>query len=423
MFDGKTALYTLILTTFQPFFIGISRHFHADGLVTSFMVTSAFTSIYFLIYCEKTGLKKQNPFFRDKNNLWVILSGVLGGLALLSKSAAIFLIPYVFFISLIHSYFYKKTFWFYFRFICTWFTFMAATYFILFPAMWFKPLEILKRIFVNEGLNIVSNARDGSNVFYYYLEPLSRVLTPVFLLSFVIGSAVIGFLIKEYFKSEKFISKGKNKKHVETDTKKTTVILMVAGYVIFYLIQMSIVDQKMERYLMPLIPVLALIGAIGINHLEKVLEIRKNRYFISKNKSFSSYKKTAYKTGQYFLPVFFAINILTVIYYFPNYLLYPSETGKDQFGCSLCSDIGEYLNSQPNPGDLKIISLSEKLHRIQPYVKGKVYTTNEILPNNWTPEYLITSEYETVPDPYSYCQYEKSIGFRGVKYWKIFKCK
>ena len=129
------------------------------------------------------------------------------------------------------------------------------------------------------------------------------------------------------------------------------------------------------------------------------------------------------KLSSFFISVAFLLNLGFVFYYFPNYLLYPSIKGKDQFGCSLCSDVGDYLNAKENPEDLKVVITSDKVHRIRPFVKGKIYTTNEQLPGDWTPEYLVTAVQENLPDEYSYCTLETEIGFRNCIYWKVFSCK
>lgn len=132
-------------------------------------------------------------------------------------------------------------------------------------------------------------------------------------------------------------------------------------------------------------------------------------------------KNVSLKKALYTL--FFVINLSFVLYFFPNYLIFPSESGKDQFGCSLCSDIGEYLNSKENPADLKIISVSKKVHRLKPFVMGKVYTADEILPNNWTADYLVKSTTEVIPENYTHCVFEANVGFRGVDYWEVYRCK
>ncbi|MFZ5424559.1 MAG: ArnT family glycosyltransferase [Patescibacteria group bacterium] len=377
LFSREAALYGVILFAFQPFVAGLVRNFHADSTVTSFMLMSSITAIYYL---EKTRKTK-----------YILLSGIFGGFALLSKSAAIYLIPYIGFLLLIDLLFnYKPKFSFkaflpYAKIYLIWILSLAATFFVSFPAMWLKPIEILRRIFIYEGWFLVTEGRGGVNGFLYYAEPISRILTPLFLLSFFIGTSVIVVNFKGY-----------------SHTKKKR-ILYVVGFVAFYLLQMSLVKQKMDRYLLPMLPFVAFVGGVGLEYLNTLIK--------------SPIVKKA------FALLILALNLSFILYFFPNYLLYPSEPGKDQFGCSLCSDIGDYFNAKPNGADLKIATTSKKVHRLRPFVNGKVYHVDEALPEGWSIEYVVAATQEQLPEKYSYCVLETSIGFRGTEYWNIYSCK
>lgn len=369
LFDSDVALFSSILLFFQPIVIGLSRNFHSDAVTMAFMLMSSFFAVYYFTYARKYK--------------WLVISGITAGLALLSKSSAVFLIPYVGFVCLVDFLYVKTRPLDYIFSYIIWFTLLSFVFYALFPAMWVSFVPVLNWIFVEEGLTLVTTGRDGINPFWYYIEPLFRILTPWFLIFLGVGIVSVFIFLK---KESRVVQKR---------------ILMFLGFIFFYFIQMSLVKQKMDRYLLPILPFMGIIGGYGVSKLYKlVLKYRKH-----------------------FVLLFLILNLSHVLYYFPNYLLYPSMFGKDQFGCSMCSNIGEYLNSQPNPSDLKIISLSNKLHRLQPFVKGKVYSTNEVLPNNWTPEFVVTSMQEQLPIQYSRCVLDTLIGFRGVDYWKIYSCK
>lgn len=382
LLNSYIALLSIILVGFQPFILGISRSFHSDSFVSVFMTLSVLTLLYALI---------QKKYF-----FWISVSGIFAGLSILSKSSAIYLIPYFILTLIMYIYFYHSDFLkiekikrknIIFRLVIlvvVWIISLALTSFLLFPALWVDTIRVLKDIFIVEGLGLVTQARDGANPFYYYIEPIYRILTPIYLVSFVFGIFAIIKTFKKLNIQQKFIY--------------TSVLF----YMFFYIVQMSIVQQKMDRYIMPLFYIGAIIGGYGIYFLI-------HKYFK--------------KDIVIMICVFLFINLLFVFYYFPNYLLYPSENAKDQFGCSLCSDIGEYLNSQPDPYDLKIVFSSEKLHKLQPFVKGRVYTKNEILPNNWTPEYYVKENDQPVIEQYSHCKKVQDISFRNVVYWNILKCK
>ena len=192
-------------------------------------------------------------------------------------------------------------------------------------------------------------------------------------------------------------------KYKENTKKEQQNIILIVGYVFFFVLQMSIARQKMDRYLFPAIPFMGVIAGYGLFYISTIISKWINQ--------------------KYFLIIWTIFNIAFLMYFFPYYLIFPSEKGKDQFGCSLCPEVGDYLNSKPNPSDLKVITLSKKVHRLKPYVKGKIYTTDEILPNGWTPEYVVAFRDEVLPDQYKYCQLEQKIGFRDIDYWYLYGCK
>jgi hypothetical protein len=293
--------------------------------------------------------------------------------------------PYLGFLFLIDSLMRKKPILFYVKSYFIWILSLALFFFISFPAMWLSPIGVLRSIFLDEGAYLVTTGRDGINGPLFYMGELVKVLSPIFIGSFICG---LIFFFKRFPKLNKV---------------QKQVLLSALGFVVFYFLQMTLVSQKMERYLFPVLPFAAVIGGYGIFGLIELI------------------KKTRLKVILYGL--FFAANFGFIMYFFPYYLLFPSEEGKDQFGCSLCADVGAYLNTKDKSADLKVISVSEKVHRLKPFVRGKVYTAHEILPEGWSADYLVKSKTEVMPEEYSYCGYETSIGFRGVDYWEIYRCK
>ncbi len=75
------ALLATLLLALDPFFIGLSRVIHHDALVSIFIVISLLS---LLVY------RRGNKFW-----LWLLLSGMAGGLALLTKPTALYLVVFV----------------------------------------------------------------------------------------------------------------------------------------------------------------------------------------------------------------------------------------------------------------------------------------------------------------------------------------
>ena len=80
LFSRTAALAAALLMALDPFFIANSKVLHVDGLLAAFMSSSALALLVFV---------------SERRHRWAILSGVLGGLALLTKSPALFLLPYM----------------------------------------------------------------------------------------------------------------------------------------------------------------------------------------------------------------------------------------------------------------------------------------------------------------------------------------
>lgn len=367
----QVVLLSLLVLVTQPLYVGLARNFHSDASVTAFMTVSVLFLFYYLL--------------KNTKILFLIVSSLSAGLALLSKSSAVFLIPFVLLCFAVHSIYFRKSLSFYFKSVSIWLVVLFVTFYIFFPAMWVYPKAVLTWVFIEEGRELLLKGRDGINPFLYYLRPLFKTLTPVYFISFVLGLFCFVKDFKRFEKKEKFFYVG---------------ILL---YVFFFLLQMSLIKQKMDRYILPLFPLGSFIAGYGLFQI------------------YTNLKNKAHKGIFLFIVIVFSF--APILYYFPNYLLFPSQPGKDQFGCSLCSDIGSYLNSKENPADLKIVFSSKKLHKLQPHVLGKVYSTDETLPNNWSAEYYVMENNQIPPEEFKHCALEKTISFRNVDYWKILSCK
>ncbi|HEY85729.1 MAG TPA: glycosyltransferase family 39 protein, partial [Chloroflexi bacterium] len=80
LFKPPIPLLAALLIALNPFHVALSRALHHDALSTSFIVTSALSLIIY--------------FGVDRRRRWLILAGALAGVAMLSKSTGLFLIPY-----------------------------------------------------------------------------------------------------------------------------------------------------------------------------------------------------------------------------------------------------------------------------------------------------------------------------------------
>jgi len=80
LFKPPIPLLAALLVALNPFHVALSRVLHHDALSTAFIVTSALSLIIY--------------FGVDRRRRWLVLAGALAGVAMLSKSTGLFLIPY-----------------------------------------------------------------------------------------------------------------------------------------------------------------------------------------------------------------------------------------------------------------------------------------------------------------------------------------
>ena len=248
------ALAGTVLIAFDPFFLAHTRILHVDGLLSIFMYLGVIAFLGFL-----RGRK-----LRD-----LIVSGVAGGLAWLTKTPGIFIAAGIVLFALlewvrgIHDGDLRKIWGSGLRAawpVLMWGAVGAVTLFLLWPAMWVQPLEVLKQL-ARESLDyavqghtspVVFNGtiyRDGivpRSLWYYY--PLTYLWrsSPIVVLGLLLAS--MAYL----FKQEPFIHS--QRRHVFVN-----FVLFAVGFMIF----MNFGSKRSDRYLLPVIPVLSIVAGLG----------------------------------------------------------------------------------------------------------------------------------------------------------------
>jgi len=158
IFNKNTALLSLIFIGLNPYYTGVSRLFHGDGLMNALFVISV---ILLIVY------------FKNLKSKYLILSAIIGGLAFLSKSQAIFLIPYIILIGFIGYKILKISFKKVLNGVVSWLIIFCITVIAVFPAMWVNPLDVTYKI-LNEGSIVASEGRNFengiNNYLYYFCE-------------------------------------------------------------------------------------------------------------------------------------------------------------------------------------------------------------------------------------------------------------
>ena len=241
LFARPAAFAASLLVGLDPFFIANSKVLHVDGLLTALMATSG---VAMLVYLS------------ERRWRWAILSGVLAGLALLTKAPALFLVPYALLCLGVGLLAQRGKDWR--RDVLAgllWVLALAVVYFALFPAMWVDPLTTLKDVYGSAALRIGwTHVRplffQGQAITYdpgpvYYLYTWGYKATAV-----VAVFALVALL---------YAVAGKG-----TPGAQRLTVGMLFAFAFFFTVQMMLGAKKMPRYLVPAFPSVDILAGVGL---------------------------------------------------------------------------------------------------------------------------------------------------------------
>lgn len=252
----RVALAAAGLLALDPFYIARSQVLHVDALMATFMLVSALLLLDYLH--PKPGTQN--------SKLKLMLSGVFGGMAMLSKSPALFLVPYTAMVMGVHQLTKldeRPSGWrgwanwlgVILQNVLLWCLVAAVVFVALWPAMWVQPMDVLDKM-TQRVTSKVENPHynpvffNGQIVFedpgpLFYLATLVWRTTPITLLMMSLA------LIVAVFRSRR------NRRD------KLTILLLVA-YVIFFTTQMCLGARKEMRYILAAFPAIDVIAAFGV---------------------------------------------------------------------------------------------------------------------------------------------------------------
>jgi hypothetical protein len=260
LFGGMTAAVAALLLIVSPYYLAQSKTLQLDAWMATLMLLSALTLLL---------------YGRERRTRWLILSAVLGGMALLVKITALFLVPFcglVFLVSVLRNLLARDTprvsrFAFHvFRSLAirlllpfvAWLLIAVLVYFALWPAMWVRPDEALAA--VESGLaRHASTAHDTPTFFLgqiTYDDPGPLFYTVSFL--FRTGEVELLFSIVAVVLGVIYLLRRRRVSQVGVD------YVLLLAYVVFFLAQMSLGAKKMPRYVLPAILALDVLAAAGI---------------------------------------------------------------------------------------------------------------------------------------------------------------
>jgi 4-amino-4-deoxy-L-arabinose transferase-like glycosyltransferase len=259
LFDEATAAVAGLLLALSPYYMAQSKILHLDATMATLMLLSA---LALLVYRRESGGR------------WLLLSGALGGLALLVKVPALFLVPFAGLVLLADAVDNAPRAILNVRYairnlilpLLTWCLVAVVVYFAFWPVMWVAPGRGLAAVRWGFSRH-ATTAHDSPTLFLGQVMgedpgPLFYIVSLVFRageieFTFLVVAVLLGItsFVRRRIASTQG---GTHKTYVLTD------LLLLGGYVVFYLAQMSLGAKKMPRYILPSLLALDVLAAIGI---------------------------------------------------------------------------------------------------------------------------------------------------------------
>ncbi len=229
----KAALLGALLAAFDPFYLAHSRILHQDALAATFATVSVLSLAVYLRNGADNGAK---------GVFWLTLSGVTAGLAFLSKSPSLFLLPFGCGMLIAGR---KRTV----KSLAIFGGAMALAVGLVWPAMWVRPLGTLW-LTLGGSLDLAEAGHrqyflgrivDDPGLGFYPLVFLFRATPPVLL---GLAGALLAWRRE---KRERKWSLG-----------------VLAIYVLLFAIFISLGAKKLDRYLLAVFPTLHLLAGWGL---------------------------------------------------------------------------------------------------------------------------------------------------------------
>jgi hypothetical protein len=341
------ALLGFLFISFDPFIISLSRLLHLDGLLSALMLLSIVAFLYYLS-CS------QNP-------LHLVVSAVAAGLGWLTKSPALFLIPFIILVALadciakrITTRLEKKAvmreLWHLALRLSGWFALALLVFVLLWPAMWVDPIGSIQKIFSQAVDYAVEGNRNvtffdgqiydsGESAWYFYPVAYVWRVTPSVFLGLLLSVLPLGFT---------------RQLHVTDNQRK--VILVLALFSFLFTVFTSLSLKKSDRYLVPIFAPLDIVAALGWFAL---LQLALRRLWAKRSVLFK------YLFTFALLILALAAPILGVLQTYPYYYSYfnPLFGGIEAAQHVMMIGWGEgldqaarYLNTLPKANTLRVIS-------------------------------------------------------------------
>ena len=234
---GVAAGFALLLAV-DPFVAGLSGLLHVDGLMTTFVAISLLALV--------VGLQ-------DMDWRFTAICGAAAGCAILAKSAALTLLPFVALIFLFSLFIWQKRWQRLIWLGLIWLLVMVTIQFLLLPALWDSPVAVYQAI-INTILHETEEVLPKTFFLGFYKQAHGREFYPVALFYRLNPVVFGGLLLGGWF--------GLRRKWPAGWWKRPLLWLAII-WPVFFIIILSLATKKYDRYLLPALPMLVLLSVAG----------------------------------------------------------------------------------------------------------------------------------------------------------------
>ncbi len=383
------AFLVIIFISTEPFFVAHSREFHLEALITLFIFVSF---LFMFSYLEG---KSRRGFF---------LSALFAVLSLLTKSSALFIVPFNILLILVFGFVNKQKIIEVFKSSFIYSLLIVSLFFAMWPAMWVRPIETLNNYI--RGAREIGIEGDHDQLYFGKLVADPGIsFYPLNLLLRLTPEVLIGLLLLVLFL---FIRpKERYFRHL---------VFSSLAFVLLFLVYLIIPTKKLDRYLLPAFPFIIFLAiSVYIELTKKIAGKLKKDFFIPLVSVFL---------------VLLAIRSIILVSLHPNYLFYYSPLlGGARKAIFLVEpkwaiagrEVGKYFNDK---NDLNLVIAFPEKHFTQlwPFVLAHSVIA-DIRKDALKADYFV---YPSWDDTSSFEQrvklsYEDSIRFKGVVLYNVYR--
>jgi 4-amino-4-deoxy-L-arabinose transferase-like glycosyltransferase len=419
LFGPLVGALTGLLVGFEPFYLAISQLVHMDAILSGCMVASVLAALV-----RWTGGGRG----------WLVASGVLAGLAFLSKVPALFLVPFVPALG-VGLLVLNAAPWFARGLgvadasaversltvrvlagdVLLWAAVLAVTYMALWPAIWvWGPVNILGR--VAEFTRETGGQPHEQGTFFWGRQTADPgpLFYPVALAFRLAPLTLFGALLVPICWRR-------------IDGRQRLLALALAAYACGFLLMMTLGAKKLDRYILPMVPALGVLAALGLAAGYGWLRDRMVAAAGAAPATMVPWKGTAAA-----LVVVLAIWPAAATY--PYYLSYynpllgggPAAQRTVMVGNGEGLDqVADWLNSRPNAADLWVVSHSFDI--LQALIVGSGEALRDRVPSNADYVVLYRFQIQIGHSPRVLDEYlnrhtpEHVVWINGVEYARIYR--